>query len=148
MGGAGSASNTVWPGPRPTFVPSGILIHPAIWPQYTWAEIWERPFLGELGLYLTQCCLGRGLPPYQVASWSIQPFGHNTWADNWEGLLCPHVWGGGAGSPSNTVSPGLRPTFVPSFILMHPATLRTDRTDSQGLIAWGELFYKQSPKNC
>jgi len=25
----------------------------------------------------TQCGLGRGLPLYQVASWSIQPFGHN-----------------------------------------------------------------------
>jgi len=24
---------------------------------------------------------------YQVASWSIQPFGHNTWAENWG--LCP-----------------------------------------------------------
>jgi len=22
--------------------------------------------------------LGQGLPPYQVVSWSIQPFGHNT----------------------------------------------------------------------
>ena len=32
----------------------------------------------ELGPHLTQCGLGRGLPPYQVASWSIQPFGHNT----------------------------------------------------------------------
>jgi len=38
------------------------------------------PFLlGELGSNLTQCCLDWGLPPYQVgiASWSIQPFGHN-----------------------------------------------------------------------
>jgi len=26
------------------------------------------PFRGELGPYLTQCRLGRGLPPYQVAS--------------------------------------------------------------------------------
>ena len=26
---------TVSPGPRPTSVPSGILIHPIIWPQYT-----------------------------------------------------------------------------------------------------------------
>ena len=26
-------SNMVWPGPMPTSVPSGILIHPAIWPQ-------------------------------------------------------------------------------------------------------------------
>jgi len=37
------------------------------------------PFpLGELGPHLTQHCLGQGLPPYQVVSWSIQPFGHNT----------------------------------------------------------------------
>ena len=34
-GEAGSQSNTVWPGPRPTFVPSGVLIHPTVWPQYT-----------------------------------------------------------------------------------------------------------------
>jgi len=33
--GAGSLPNTMWPGPRPTFVPSGILIHPTVWPQYT-----------------------------------------------------------------------------------------------------------------
>ena len=36
-----SPSNTMWPGPRPTYVPSDILINPAIWPQQTWAEIWE-----------------------------------------------------------------------------------------------------------
>jgi len=29
----GSPSNTVWPGPRPTSLPSGILIHPTVWPQ-------------------------------------------------------------------------------------------------------------------
>ena len=34
--------------------------------------------LRELGPNLAQCTLGRGLPPYHVASWSIQPFGHNT----------------------------------------------------------------------
>jgi len=34
-GGAGSPSNTMWPGPRPTSVPDGILIHPTVWPQYT-----------------------------------------------------------------------------------------------------------------
>jgi len=33
--------------------------------------------VGELGPHLTQCSLGRGLPPYQVAPWSIQLFGHN-----------------------------------------------------------------------
>ena len=31
VAGAGSLSNTVWPGPRPTFIPSGILIHPTVW---------------------------------------------------------------------------------------------------------------------
>jgi len=32
---------------------------------------------GGLGPQLTQCRLGRGLPPYQVASWYVQPFGHD-----------------------------------------------------------------------
>jgi len=27
--------NTVWPGPRPTCMPSFILMHPTVWPQYT-----------------------------------------------------------------------------------------------------------------
>jgi len=35
VGGAGSQSNTMWPYPRPTSVPSGILIHPTVQPQYT-----------------------------------------------------------------------------------------------------------------
>jgi len=32
LGGARSPSSTIWPGPRPTFVPSGTLIHPAVRP--------------------------------------------------------------------------------------------------------------------
>jgi len=55
-------------GPRPTFVPSGILIHPAaVWPQRHGPEIGgEGPLLweGELGPHLAQRKLGRGLPPY------------------------------------------------------------------------------------
>ena len=35
--------------------------------------LWGR----GLSPHLTQYCLGRGLPPYQVVSRSIQPFGHN-----------------------------------------------------------------------
>ena len=34
-GTAGSPSNTKLPGPRPTSIPSGILICPTVWPQYT-----------------------------------------------------------------------------------------------------------------
>jgi len=30
---SGTPSNTMWPGPRSTSVPSGIFIRPAVWPQ-------------------------------------------------------------------------------------------------------------------
>jgi len=85
-------------------------------PKTGWlCSFWRR----ELRHHLTQRRLGRGLPPYQVASWSIQPFGHNTHG--------PKIgWGSafflaGSGSPSNTKSPGLKPTSIPSGILVHPA---------------------------
>jgi len=67
-----SSSNTVLPWPRPTSVPgvNGISIYPAVRPQQTRAENWgtEVPLWGELGAHVTQCGLGRGLPPYRVAS--------------------------------------------------------------------------------
>ena len=34
-GGSWSSSNTMSPGPRRISVPSGILIHPTVWPQYS-----------------------------------------------------------------------------------------------------------------
>jgi len=77
--------------------------------------IWGR---GELGPHVTQCRLGHGLPPYQVASWSYQPFGHNRHDPKIGGGAVP-LWEGGAGSPSNTVWPRPRPTSMPSFILSH-----------------------------
>ena len=59
-GGAGSLSNTVWPGPRPTSVPSGILIHPTVWPHYAKTDrqrsdsivqtIFGRPFVKRFTL--------------------------------------------------------------------------------------------------
>jgi len=78
MGAAGSPSNTMCAWPRPTLVPSDILIHPAVWSQETLAEKWKGllcPFLrGEL----TQYGLGRGLPPVNSASSGI--------------LIRPTVW--------------------------------------------------------
>jgi len=42
-------------------------------------KVGERAAVGGSSVpHLTQCVLGRGLTPYQVASWSIQLFGHNT----------------------------------------------------------------------
>ena len=40
LGVAGSPSNTKSPGPRSTSIPSGILVHPAVWPQRTLAKTW------------------------------------------------------------------------------------------------------------
>jgi len=31
--GSGTLSNTMWPGPRSTSVPSGVFTHPDVWPQ-------------------------------------------------------------------------------------------------------------------
>jgi len=42
--GAGSPSNTMSPGPRPTSAPSDILIHPAVRPQQTGRRLGVCPF--------------------------------------------------------------------------------------------------------
>jgi len=81
LGGARSPSNTMLPGPRPTSIPSGILIHPAIWPQQTLAENWGGAvplWEGGAGSPSNTMCPGRGPPPCHVSSLSIQPFGHIT----------------------------------------------------------------------
>jgi len=63
---------TLSPGPRPTSVPSGILIHLAVWSQQTMVENWGCVPLffwgGGAGTHLTQCGRGRGLPLCQVSS--------------------------------------------------------------------------------
>jgi len=75
------------------------------------------PLFGELGPHVTQCGVGRGLPPYQVVSWSIQPFGHNRHGPKIGGGLCPFFRG--AGSPSSTMWPGrgLPPYQVASWFI-------------------------------
>jgi len=85
---------------------------------------------GDLCCHLTQCRLGRRVPAYQVRSRSSQPFGHSRHGPKLGACL---FGGRAAGSLSNTMWPGLRPTSMPSFILMHPTILpqhtnATDRT--------------------
>ena len=52
-GRAGSPSKTKSHGPRPTAISSGILVHPAVWPQRTLAENWEAepPIFGPCLLW-------------------------------------------------------------------------------------------------
>jgi len=123
--GAGFLSNTTSPGPRSTSVPtlpSGILMHPTVWPQYMDRTLAAAFWGGEL----TQRRLGRGLPPYQVATTDM--------SRKWGAVpLC-----GRAGFPSSIMWRGPRPTTVASFILIHPAvwpqytnvTYRTGQTFS------------------
>jgi len=76
------------------------------------------PFLREeLGPDLTQCGLGEGLSPYQVASLFTS---HLAITDMGQKSGSVPLWGE-LGPPSNTVSPGPRPSSVPSGILIHPA---------------------------
>ena len=77
------------------------------------------PLSPELGPRLAQCGLGRDLLPYQAASSSIQPFGHNRYGPK-IGWCVRALFLGVAGSTSNTMSRRPRPTSVPSGILMHP----------------------------
>jgi len=107
------------------------------------------PFFGagaELGPHLAQFCLGRGLSPYQVASSSIQPFGHNRHGPKIGALP---LLGRRTGSPCNTMSPGSRPTFLPSGILIHPAIWPQQIWAEQivrgscALLGWGAV----SPSN-
>jgi len=57
------------------------------------------------------------------------------------GLLCPFPWR--AGFPSNTMSPGPRPTSLPSDILIHPADSHKRHGPKSGgetavPLPWGE----------
>jgi len=51
-GGAGSQSNTMWPGPRPTCMSSFILIYPTVWPQYT--NVTDRQQSDSIGQAILQ----------------------------------------------------------------------------------------------
>ena len=56
-GGVGFPSCTMCHRPRPTCIPSGILIHAAVWPRYI-GQNWGgccAPFWGERGPHLTEC---------------------------------------------------------------------------------------------
>jgi len=73
FGGSWSQSNTMSPGPRPTSLPSGVLVHPAVWPQQTWVENWEEglcPFGGE-GAGSPSNTIWPGLRPTSIPSFTL-----------------------------------------------------------------------------
>jgi len=67
-------SNKMLPAPRPTSVPSGILIHPAVWTQRTWAE--------NPGLYpYAPPPLGDWVPSNTMWAWA-EAYQHTKWHPN------------------------------------------------------------------
>jgi len=122
----GSRCNTKSPGLRPISTPSTILSHRVFGhnkhrPQFFFLGGGLRPLFGEgNGVPITQSRLSRGLAPYQVASWSMQPFGCNRYGPKIGGRGLCTFEGVEAGSPSNTMWPGTRTTCMPSLILIHP----------------------------
>jgi len=143
LGSYRSPSSTVWPGPRPTSIPSGILMHPAVWPQQKWAENWGyAPILGR----------GSWDPIYHNVAWTEAHFHTKCHLDPSRRLatidigrklgVLPPFWDGVPGSPSNTMSLGPRPTSLPSGILIHPAIWHNrygPKTGSCAPLGEGEL---------
>ena len=102
--GAGTPSSTMWPGPSLLpYQAASSSIQPFCHNRHKPKIGWDgcALFVGVAGSTSnTICRVGRGLPPYQGASLCIQPFGHNK-----NGLKIGGYapFGGGRGSPSNTM---------------------------------------------
>jgi len=122
LGGAATPSNTMSPGQRFTSVPSGTLIHPAVWPQRTLAENWGLCTFRGGGAGSPSNTVSRRPRPTSVPSdILIHICSRLTTTDMRRKLGAQPLLGGAFGSPSTTKLPGLRPTSIPSGILMHPA---------------------------
>jgi len=106
----------MWPGPRPTSVPSCILIHPDVWPQETWSKIWGCAPLEEGGGFPFNTIWRRTMPT-SVTNFNFvwlqqAPIHgpriirtHSKLAPvNFECGGCFAPFRGGAISPSNTVA--------------------------------------------
>jgi len=125
-GRAGFPSNTTWPGPRSTSVPSGIYIHPSI------CHNRHGPETGGCALFRGTA----GSPSNNVAwaeaflhtKWHLDPSSHLATTD-----MGRKLGGGELGPHLTQCGRGPRPTCMPSFILIHPTVWPqyinvTDRT--------------------
>jgi len=111
------------PAPRPTSVPSGILMHQAIWPQYIGRKLGGGccvPFWGGVGFPSNTMSPGpmpSSIPSGMLIHPAVWP--QRTWAKNWRGL-CP-FWEELGLHLTQFTEPGPRPSFMSSVILIHAA---------------------------
>ena len=150
FGRAASPSNTMWPGPRPTSVPSVIFIDQAVWLQQTWAKNCRgggcAPFRRRGARTSSNTILPGPRPTFVPSGILIHPaiLPQQTWAAVYmvtgfwkvgQGLLCPFLWGSRV--LSNTMWPKPKPTSIQSSILIHATvwpqcTNVTDKTGQTG----------------
>jgi len=123
-------------------MPSAILIHPAVWPQVTWAENWGEGLCSLFGERRAESPSNTKLPgptPSSIPSGIlIHPaiWRKQIWAENWglcpalgEGELGPHLkqCGQGQGLPACQVS-----SWSIQLFGHNTPTLQTDRTGQTG----------------
>jgi len=117
LAGAGTPSRRMWPGPRSTSVPSGILIHPAVWPTCMGRKLGVVPFLREVGAWSPCNPMWPGPVPTSVPSGILthSAIWHNRHGPkSGGGLLCrlpfspgrlgPHLTRLGSGLPAFQVA--------------------------------------------
>jgi len=120
----GRKEGVLCPGLRPTSIPSAILIHPAVWPQQSWAKNWGAavPFLGRAGSpcsRLATADTGRKLG-------GLCPF--------WGRQLGPHLTQCGRAEAYLHVKFHLDPSNCLATVYeRHRQTNRTDRQRSDGI---------------
>ena len=142
-----SPSNTMSPGAE-VYLPiaSGILFHPAVWPQQTRAEYWALlcPF-GEgswtAGTSLSNIISPGPRPTSLPSGILIHPAILPQQIGREVGAAVPRLLEGQGvelQSPSNTMWPAPRPTSVPSGILIHPAVWPQETwAENLGCPFWG-----------
>ena len=143
MGRKGSTAVTLWgaagsPGPRSASIPSDILIHPAVWPQQTWAENWGLlcPFLGGAGSPCNTMWPGPKPTPVPSGIWIHAAIWPQYMSQNWG--CCASLFWGWSGLRSKTMSPGPSSTSVQSGILIHPAVWPEQTwAEIEGLLGMG-----------
>ena len=132
VGEAGSPLNTMWPGARPTSVPSGIFGHNRH--QDMTINLGAAvPFSRGAGSPSNAMWLA--LRPTSTASSILIHWLQQTWAENWRAMA--FLGGGGSWVPSNTMWPWQRPSSMPSGMMLHPTvwpqyTNVADREDTTG----------------
>jgi len=95
LGGAGPPCNTMSPGPTSTSLSSGILMHPAVWPQQTSAKNWAGG-RAPLGGRSPSNTMWQGPRPSSIQSAiliHVAVWPQQTSAENWGGTGVPLLRG-------------------------------------------------------